>query len=158
MRYAGIVRNDIVAAPGVCLSFYVQGCPHKCSGCFNPETWDFNGGYEFTQQTLDSIIAGLTANGIHRTFCILGGEPLCEDNILLTDLVIHEVKKKYPDQKIWIWTGYTYDQLLARQDSKLKDILATIDGIVDGPFIEDERDITLQMRGSKNQQIIKLKD
>lgn len=156
MRYAGIIKNDIAAAPGVCLSFFTQGCPFHCKNCHNPETWDFDGGKEFTYETLQEIENGLFANGIPRTFCIMGGEPLCESNSFLVELIIKELKKKYPDLKIWIWTGYTFEQLLARKNSRILDILSNITGIVDGPYIDELRDISLPMRGSSNQRIIDL--
>ena len=76
MKYSDIIFNDTAAAPGLCVSFFSQGCPHHCPGCHNPETWDFNGGKEFTPQVLDDIITGLNKNGIHRAFCLMGGEPL----------------------------------------------------------------------------------
>ena len=99
MRYAGIIKNDVAAAPGVSLSFYTQGCPHQCTGCHNPETWSYSGGQEFTMETLQTILDGIEANGIKRNLCILGGEPLCTENAFLTYMVIHEVKQKYPDVK-----------------------------------------------------------
>jgi anaerobic ribonucleoside-triphosphate reductase activating protein len=78
MRYAGLNKNDMSAAPGVSVSFFVQGCPHHCVGCHNPETWDFNRGKEFTFETMKEIIDALTAQKIYRNLCIMGGEPLCE--------------------------------------------------------------------------------
>lgn len=80
MRYAGIIKNDTAAGEGVCVSFYTQGCPFRCDHCHNPQTWDFNGGKEFTQDTITEIIQAIKANGIIRNFCILGGEPLCPEN------------------------------------------------------------------------------
>ena len=71
MRYAGIIKDDLTAAPGVCVSFYTQGCPHRCQGCHNPETWEFDGGKEFMPTVIDDIVEALNANGIKRTFCIL---------------------------------------------------------------------------------------
>lgn len=112
MRYAGLNKNDMSAAPGVSVSFFVQGCPHHCKGCHNPETWNFNGGKEFTCNILNEIVESLSANGISRSLAIMGGEPLCEQNIFLTLLVVKTVKEKYPDIKIYIWSGYTYDYLL----------------------------------------------
>ena len=91
MKYAGLIKNDISAAPGLCVSFFSQGCPHRCKNCQNPETWDFDGGEEFTQEVLNEIIEALSAQGIERKFCIMGGEPLCEENIFLTCLIIKEV-------------------------------------------------------------------
>lgn len=152
MKYSGLILNDMAAAPGVSVSFFVQGCPHRCKGCFNPETWSFTGGKEFTNEVLEKIINGLTANGIERSLCILGGEPLCPENAPLTELVINEVKKKLPDVKVYIWTGYIYENIAERAD--LTNILQQTHCLVDGPFILEERDITLKMRGSRNQRII----
>ena len=154
MRYSGIIYNDTAAAPGICLTVFTQGCPHHCPGCHNPETWDYNGGQSFTNDTLESIIKGLRANGIERTLCIMGGEPLCDRNIFLTSLIINQVKAKYPNQKIYLWTGYTYEELSKRLDNKTEYILSNIDCLIDGPYLEEYRDITLQMRGSSNQRII----
>lgn len=109
MNYSGLILNDITAAPGLCVSFFVQGCPHRCKGCHNPETWDFNRGKEFTSGTLNEIISGLTAQGIQRDLCIMGGEPLCDENAFLTYLVTKEVKEKVPGAKVYIWSGYTYE-------------------------------------------------
>lgn len=152
MKYSGLILNDMAAAPGVSVSFFVQGCPHRCKGCFNPETWNFTGGKEFTNEVLEKIINGLTANGIERSLCILGGEPLCPENAPLTELVINEVKKKLPNIKVYIWTGYIYENIAERAD--LANILQQTHCLVDGPFILEERDITLKMRGSRNQRII----
>ena len=93
MRYAGLNRNDMSAAPGVSVSFFTQGCPHHCKGCHNPETWNFEGGKEFTFDTLNDIVNSLTANGITRSLAIMGGEPLCEQNAFLTLLVVKTVKE-----------------------------------------------------------------
>lgn len=156
MRYADIIKNDIMAAPGISLSIYLQGCPHHCPGCHNPETWDFKGGKEFTYDTLTEIIDGIKANGLERNLSILGGEPLCPENQFLTNMIISEVKKRYPDIKIYVWTGYLYEDLLKNSSKLLEQILASIDVLIDGPFIESERDITLPLRGSRNQKIIDL--
>lgn len=158
MRYAGIIRNDISAGEGVCVTFFLQGCDLHCPGCHNQQTWDFDGGYEFTQETLDNIISALSANGVQRNFCVMGGEPLHENNLFLTNLVITEVKKHYPDIKIYLWTGYKYEQLIDKQEKLLQNILKNINVLVDGPFILEQRDITLPMRGSKNQRVIVLKE
>ncbi len=159
MRYAGIIKNDFSAAPGVCVSFFTQGCPHHCEGCHNPETWDPEGGYEFTGETLSSIIESLEANGIHRDLCIMGGEPLCPDNQFLTLMIVNEIKEKLPKTKIYLWTGYTLEELKKSSNiQRIKQILSKCEMIIDGRFIESERDITLYMRGSANQNIIKCED
>lgn len=156
MRYSGLILNDIAAAPGLCVSFFTQGCPHHCPGCHNPETWSFDGGEEFTAETLDKIITGLTAQDIQRSLCIMGGEPLCEENAFLTNVVIREVKHKVPEAKIYIWSGYTYEELLKKSDPHVLSSLELADYLIDGPYIEAERDLTLEMRGSRNQRIIDL--
>ena len=156
MRYACIKYNDISNAPGVCISLYVQGCPFHCKGCHNPETWDFDGGYEFTSEVLKQLLDGIEANGVHRSLCILGGEPLHPSNVNLTSTVILSAKAKYPDLKIYIWTGYIYEELLNRDDDNTKFILNNITALIDGPYVESKRDITLKMRGSSNQRIINL--
>lgn len=158
MRYAGINYNDMCAAPGVSVTLFTQGCPHHCEGCHNPETWDFNGGKEFTPEVLKKIVAGLTKNGIKRSFCIMGGEPLCEQNTLLTLMTIQYVKQRLPEVKIYLWTGYYYEELLKSPDSKIPLILKEVDVLIDGPFVKPLRDITLKMRGSSNQNIINLKE
>ena len=156
MKYSGIIFNDVTAAPGLCVTLFTQGCPHHCPGCHNPETWNFEGGMEFTAATLNSIIAGLTAQGIQRNMCIMGGEPLCPENAYLTYAVAHAVKKEVPKAKLYIWTGYVYEDLLISDNQYIKKILKLCDCLIDGPYIEAERDITLLMRGSRNQRIIDL--
>lgn len=158
MKYAGLNTNDFTAAPGISVSFFTQGCPHRCQGCQNPETWEFNGGKEFTPQVLNEIITALTANNVMRNLCIMGGEPLCEENELLTLLVISQAKEKVPDVKIYVWTGYIYENLLKNPSPQLQKILSMTDVLIDGPYIEKLRDITLPMRGSSNQRIIELKE
>lgn len=157
MRYSGIIYNDIAAAPGLCVSFFTQGCPHHCHNCHNPQTWDFEGGKEFRPELLDEIVEALTADGIERSLCIMGGEPLCSENEFLTLLVIKTVKEKLPNTPIYIWTGYFYEELL-KKGGHMDQILEMADYLIDGPYIEDLRDITLEMRGSSNQRIIKLHD
>lgn len=158
MKYSGLILNDIAAAPGLCVSFFTQGCPHRCKGCHNPETWDFDGGKDFTPATLEKIITGLTAQGIERNLCIMGGEPLCDNNVFLVLLVLKEVKAKLPNTKVYIWTGYTYEQLKYNSNPHLAAVLELTDYLIDGPYIEELRDITLEMRGSSNQRIIALKN
>lgn len=167
MRYANIKWNDIANAPGVCVSVYLQGCPHHCKGCFNPETWSFTGGAPLTSSIIDNIIESLTANGVQRNLCLLGGDPLCKENLPATCTLVMQAKEK-TDSKIYIWTGYLYEQLLSDQELYLKDgdtksyiqlrmILGLADYLIDGPYIEEQRDITLKMRGSRNQRIWDLK-
>lgn len=154
MRYAGLSKNDFSAAPGTCVTFYTQGCPHKCAGCHNPETWDFMGGMEFTTGVLNDIISALTANNIKRSLCIMGGEPLCQENQFLTLLILTEIKSRLPETKVYIWTGYTIEELNKMTTGKIPQILEMTDCLIDGPYIQEQRDITLPMRGSTNQRIL----
>lgn len=158
MRYAGIIKDDIAAGKKVNLTFFVQGCPLRCKGCHNPEAWDFEGGKEFTNDTLQEILQGLNANGVERNFSVMGGEPLCDENLFLTDLIISTVREHYPNITIYVWTGYLFENLEMINKPHLKHILELTDYLIDGPFIQEERDITLEMRGSHNQRIINMKE
>lgn len=158
MRYAGIIKNDIAAGKGVNVTFFVQGCPLHCPGCHNPQTWNFEGGKNFSGETMNEILLALNANEVKRNLSIMGGEPLCVENLFLTSMIIMNVKQKYPDIKIYLWTGYTYEELLKRREQKLIYILDNIDYLIDGPYIESERDITLAMRGSRNQRILNMRE
>lgn len=157
MKYANLITSECYNGPGWGATFALQGCPHHCSGCFNPETWDFSGGKEFTPEVLGEITQALAPEYITR-FSIQGGEPLAPENIFLTCLVCEHVRSKYPNIKIYLWTGYTFDELKDSSDSKMKRILdgSYVDVLIDGPFIESEKDVSLFMRGSKNQNIIYL--
>ena len=156
MRYAAIKENDIANGPGVNVSFWVQGCKNHCKDCQNPETWSFTGGKEFTKDTLNNLFKALKANGINRSLSILGGEPLCPENIPITKYVIQQVKEKYPETKIYLWSGYYYDELIKNKEIK-EEIFPYLDILVDGPYINSQRDIILKWRGSRNQNIIYLK-
>ena len=159
MKYAGIIKNDIANGPGIRVSFWVQGCPHKCYNCQNPETWNFDGGKEFTAETLQEIKDALTANGIQRNLSILGGEPLCQENLFLTMLVIKEIKEQFPNINIYLWTGYTIEELKDKcSHPHMNYILNNIDVLIDGKYIESQRDITLPLRGSSNQKIINMRE
>ena len=146
-RYNAIVTNDIVNGKGVCVSFFVQGCPHHCKGCFNPETWDFNGGKPYTEGVKEEIIKAIKANGIQRNFSILGGEPLAPENLKMTTDIVCSVRAAYPEIKIYLWTGYSFEDI-----SFIK-VLEYIDIIIDGKFIEEQKDLNLYLRGSSNQKI-----
>ena len=153
MRYAGIIKNDFSAAPGTSVTFFTQGCPRRCEGCHNPETWDFEGGEEVTHDTILEVIEAITANGLHRNLCIMGGEPLCPENQFLTNLIINAVKEKLPDTKIYLWTGY-YLEDLDMSNNRIKSILEQVDCLIDGPYDKTKRDVSLFMRGSSNQRIL----
>lgn len=153
MRYAGLIKNDFADGVGTSVSFWTQGCPHKCAGCHNPQTWDFNGGEELPSDILQQIDSAIIANNIKRNFSILGGEPFCEENITLTYLIIEHVRRTFPDITIYVWTGYTLEELKGR-DEITNSTLRLINVLIDGPFIKEQRDITLPLRGSKNQRVL----
>lgn len=156
--YAGIIENDFTGVSGIQLTLFVQGCPEPhCKNCHNPETWDFNNGKEFTSETLKQIIQGLTANGIKRSFALQGGEPLCKENEFLSYKVISEIKKRLPETKIYVWSRYLFEELQKRGSNYIQQTLELADYLIDGPFIQEQRDITLPLRGSKNQRIWNLK-
>lgn len=158
MRIAGLKLNDCIDGEGISVSLWTQGCPHRCVGCHNPETWDFEGGYEDgTNEIRGQIVKALTANGIQRNFSILGGEPLCEQNIEDVFTILTSVRIAYPNIKIFLWTGYTYEELIAKNNITINEILSKVDILIDGLFIEEQRDISLFLRGSRNQRVIDLK-
>ena len=154
MKFIKIKDNDIANGAGITMSLWTQGCPHHCKGCFNVETWDFNKGKEFTELDLKYIFDNINKNDIHRDLSILGGEPLCPQNIEGVINLCKEFKKIYPNKKIYIWTGYTLEEFNDTQ----KSILKYIDVIVDGKFIEEKRNLSLKLRGSENQRVINVKE
>ena len=164
MRYAQIRKMDISNGLGVGVSLFVQGCHFHCKDCFNPETWDFNGGKEYTQETEETILKLIEPEYITR-FSILGGEPLEPRNLLdLAELIV-DIKIIKPDIKIWLYTGYEYEWLrFESATSILEDryllqiILKNIDVLVDGQFQEDKKDLTYPFAGSTNQRVINIQE
>lgn len=162
MKYAGIIYDDTAAAPGLSLSFYTQGCPIHCPGCHNQDMWNFEGGYEFNSEVRDRVITKLNENGILRNLCIMGGEPLCPQNAHMTELLCGFARIEYPDIKIYVWTGYTLEELCEREQNidtpdgkRIHNILECLDVLITNPFDISKRDITLELRGSSNQEIYK---
>ena len=128
----------------------------KCPGCHNPQTWDFNGGYQVPDNIRGQIVKAISANGIIRNFSILGGEPLCEENLDFVLNILTSVRTAYPNIKIYIWSGYTFKELIDKKDNRIKEILKQCNYLIDGRYEKDKRDITLPLRGSSNQNIIEL--
>ena len=153
MKYAGLNYNDVVNGQGVCVSFWTQGCPHHCKGCFNPETWSFSGGYELPSDIKGQIVKAICNNGIERNFSILGGEPLCPENRKMVLEILTAVRAAYPNIKIFLWTGYELGDLLFSTDDVISSILDKIDVVIDGQFDEEKIDFSLALRGSTNQWI-----
>ena len=154
MHYCKIKTDDIANGPGVRVSLYVSGCPHRCKGCFNPETWDYNAGKPFTEKEVQKIIDSLKPEYISG-LSLLGGEPLAEQNRKEVALLVQRVKELFPDKTIWCWTGFLYEDLLSEKvkDKNLSYLLDTLNVLVDGPFIENQKDLSLCYCGSKNQKV-----
>ncbi len=148
MRYAKIRKMDISNGPGVRVSLFVQGCTFNCKNCFNPETHDFNGGKEFTEETLDELLK-LCEKDYIVGLSLLGGEPMHPKNIETTTMIAKKFKEKFPDKNLWAWTGFLFDR-----DLKDKEILKYLDFLVDGQYVDELHDFTLKWRGSSNQRVI----
>lgn len=161
MNYATIKFYDVANGTGVRVSLFVSGCRHHCKGCFNAETWDFPYGEPYTQETEDSIIDGLKPDYI-TGLSLLGGEPFEPENQPALTALLRRVKTQLPEKTVWCYTGYTYDTDLAEGGSVFTDVtremLSYIDILVDGEFIEEQRDLTLRFRGSRNQRILTLEN
>lgn len=154
MRYAGLIKEDFENGTGVGCTLFVQGCDRHCPGCFNQETWDFDGGKEFTQIVKQEIIDELKKPFVTR-FTLLGGEPLASKNIEDDTRLIAEIRARFPDISIWLYTSYTFEEVL---DDPAKFKCASLcDVVVDGRFVESKKDISLKFRGSSNQRIIDVK-
>lgn len=154
-RYSGIIENDIVNGEGVSVSFWAQGCPFHCINCHNPETWDFSKGEPYTNKVKFEIIKLINKNDIQRNFSVLGGEPLAPQNLNMINDIVTGVKTAYPKIKIYLWTGYTLEELKERIENEpdLKNILKNVNVLITGRYIDELRDITLHLRGSLNQEI-----
>lgn len=154
MKYAKIRKMDISNGEGVRVSLFVQGCSFHCKNCFNQETWDFNGGKEFTTAEIQKIIE-LADKDYIAGLSILGGEPLHNNNVDEVFHIVATFKEKFPNKDIWLWTGFKFEDAI--KDSKRKFILRNIDVLIDGQFEEDKKDLTLKWRGSSNQRVIDCK-
>jgi len=152
-QYAGFMPNDFVNGIGVSVSYWAQGCPHQCPGCHNPETWDFNGGKPLPANIIEQLKEAITANGIQRNFSVLGGEPLAEENKETVHQIIQAIKESFPDITICLWTGYTLKELQNMNDPIISDILSNINALIDGRYEQNQRDVSLMLRGSRNQKI-----
>ncbi len=160
MHYAEIKNYDIANGPGVRVSLFVSGCSHRCEGCFNEMTWDFNYGDPYDDSVQRRILDALAPDYI-AGLTLLGGEPLEYVNLQGLLPLVREVSGRYPHKTIWCYTGYSFEQdvlgrFLAQYDG-MRDFLDCIDVMVDGEFIMAKKDISLQFRGSSNQRIIDVK-
>lgn len=151
MRYAKIRKMDISNGPGVRVSIFFQGCCFHCKNCFNSDTWDFDGGYDFNEEIIDKII-DYSKNDYISGLSILGGEAMHPKNIEGALLLSKRFKEVYPEKTIWAWTGYLFDDYLMD-----KEISKYLDVVVDGVFKEEAKDPRLKWRGSSNQRVIDVK-
>ena len=157
MYYGNIKYCDIADGEGVRTTLFVSGCTHHCKGCFQPETWDFSYGEEFTDVVAEHILDSLEPSYVDG-LTVLGGEPMEPGNQRALVGFLEEVKRRYPNKTIWAYTGDVYEDLVdessARRTEVTDRLLSCIDVLVDGPFVEELKDISARFRGSSNQRIL----
>lgn len=157
MNYCGITAPDIANGTGCRVVLWISGCTHKCKGCHNPETWDYKYGKVFDEDAKNVIYQWLSKPYI-KGLTISGGDPLDrnDDELLEIFNLCKYIKTNFPEKDIWIYTGFTYEQLFEKSNINILNILLQIDYLVDGPFIKELRDLSIPFRGSTNQRIIDL--
>lgn len=156
MHYANIKNNDIANGPGVRVSLFVSGCTHRCKGCFNEVAWDFEYGEPFTEETVTRILEMLRPNHI-KGLTLLGGEPFEPQNQGAIVKLLRRVKEEYPNKSIWSFSGYVFEKITSGTlgDWEVtKEFLSYLDVLVDGPFVEEKKNLNLRFRGSENQRLI----
>lgn len=157
MNYATIKNCDIANGPGVRVSLFVSGCTHRCPGCFNQVAWDFDYGTPFTQETVESIL-NMLRPGYIRGLTLLGGEPFEPQNQGEIVKLLRRIKQELPDKSIWAFSGYLFDRdILSGRLGDTAEYLSYLDVLVDGPFIEARKNLSLRFRGSENQRLIDVK-
>lgn len=157
MYYNKIREMDISDGTGIRVSLFVQGCEFHCKGCFNPETWNFESGKEFTTETLD-VLLKLCDKKYIKGLSILGGEPMHPKNRETVVDIMRAFKFKFPNKDIWMWTGYTLENLLAENDDDVKNMLIYLDYLIDGQFVEEKKNLNLKWAGSENQRWIDIQE
>lgn len=153
MNYAAIKAWDIANGPGVRVSLFVSGCTHHCKNCFNQEAWDFDYGKPFDTAAMDEILRLMQPDYI-RGITYLGGEPFDPRNQAGLLTLTEKIRAAYPEKSIWAFTGYVYDRNLPRVEGVTERLLASLAVLVDGPFIEEKKNLSLRFRGSENQRLI----
>ena len=157
MNYATIKNCDIANGPGVRVSLFVSGCTHRCPGCFNEVAWDFDYGEPFTQKTIDSILSMLKPAHI-KGLTLLGGEPFEPQNQEPIVRLLRQVKAQYPEKSVWAFSGYLFEKdILGKRLGPweiTEEYLSYLDVLVDGPFVEAKKNLSLRFRGSENQRLI----
>lgn len=156
MNYSDIKYTDMINGEGIRVSLFVSGCSHKCKGCFNKDTWDPNFGSPFTEEIQNKIIDYFKKyESSLKGLSLLGGDPTFKDNIDSLVRFLNRFKSIFPNKNIWIWSGYTWEVI--EKNDKLFSLISLCDVLIDGKFIEEEKDLTLKWRGSKNQRVIDIK-
>lgn len=156
MYYAEIKNFDVANGPGIRVSLFVSGCPHACPGCFNEIAWNYAYGEKYTEEVEEKVLTALSKPEI-QGLSLLGGEPLYPANLRAILQLLRKMKERLPKKDIWCYSGYTYEELLSREGEEkeeLDELFSYLTVLVDGRFIEAEKDITLLFRGSKNQRLI----
>ena len=160
MNYAAIKSRDIANGPGVRVCLFVSGCRHHCKGCFNQEAWDFDYGQPFTSETADQII-DLLRPGYVKGLTLLGGEPFDPRNQACVVELLRRIRQELPDKSIWAFSGYLFDRDLLSghvgDPAVVQEYLSYLDVLVDGPFVEEKKNLSLRFRGSENQRLIDVK-
>ncbi|MBQ0071182.1 MAG: anaerobic ribonucleoside-triphosphate reductase activating protein, partial [Spirochaetales bacterium] len=160
MNFGEIKDCDIANGTGVRVSLFVSGCRNHCKGCFQPQTWDFSYGKPFTASTEEYILGLLDRNYI-AGLTILGGEPFEPQNQAVLLPFLKRVKVRFPEKTIWVFSGYTYEEMTSDSSHpgapETDEILSLIDVLIDGRFVEELRNLALQFRGSENQRLIDMK-
>lgn len=161
MFYSDIKTCDIANGPGVRVTIFVSGCTHHCKGCFNEVTWNFQYGREFTEDTIEEILQALAPDYI-TGLTLLGGDPLEYVNQKGLLPLVRAVKEQYPQKDIWCYSGYLFDEQIVKDFcnrwEETRELLGYLDVLVDGKFIEEQKNISLQFKGSENQRIIRVQE
>ena len=156
MHYAEVKYFDVANGPGIRVSLFVSGCPHACPGCFNEIAWNYEYGEKYTEEVEEKILKAVSKAKI-QGLSLLGGEPLYPANLRALLPLLRKLRERLPKKDIWCYSGYTYEELLSREGEEkkeLEELFSYLTVLVDGRFIESEKDITLLFRGSKNQRLI----
>ena len=148
MKYNIVRKMDISNGPGVRVSVFMQGCEFHCKNCFNPDTWSFENGKDFTTGTINEVL-NLCSQDYIKGLSILGGEPMHPKNIEGTTQLAKAFKEKYPNKNLWVWSGFKFDENL-----KDKEVMKYVDVLVDGRYVDEMHNPNLKWRGSTNQRVI----
>lgn len=157
IRYAKIRSMDISNGEGIGISLFTQGCHFHCKNCFNTETWDFNGGKEWSEEVKKDFLR-LAENPHIKRISLLGGEPLADENLNDVLDLVNEIRLSFPQKNIWLYSGFTWDEVFNGDKEIRKEIISKCDVMIDGRYVDELRDISLKWRGSNNQNVIDVQE